>query len=361
MAQSLQLSDYAARFQALGAKAVHLRRIWRAWLGQGAWEMPPDKRFPAALEKEIPAIRAELEAIARFGIRQSAQADSVKLLVQLADGQVVESVLLPRQALCISTQVGCAVGCVFCATGRGGLVRQLTSAEIVAQAVCALKVRPAIKKIVFMGMGEPAHNWRAVREAIEFLADMAGFAHKQLVVSTVGDRRLFADLAQMRVKPALALSLHTVDEAKRRRLLPRSPAVPVDELLASALDYARTSKYPLQIEWTVIAGVNDSIDEVRALAHKIAGGYAMVNFIAVNPGAGAGFRRPARAHIEDMITVLRQTGIVATLRESAAQDIEGGCGQLRARFLARTSEDGTAQPQAPSPDGTSSCRDDCKN
>ncbi|MDO4938099.1 MAG: RNA methyltransferase [Sutterellaceae bacterium] len=339
MARSLHLSEFTQKFQALGAKPQHIRRIWRAWLGLGAWECPQANRFPAALEKELPNIRQELDALATFDYRQSQEVDSVKLIVHLADGEVVESVLLPRQALCISTQVGCAVGCVFCMTGKCGLIRQLSSAEIVAQVVCALKVRPETKKVVFMGMGEPSHNWKAVTEALAFLGDYAGFAHKQLVVSTVGDIRLFESLLTLPVKPALALSLHTTDNAKRKELLPNAKDISVEELLERTLTYAEASKYPAQIEWTVIEGVNDTFTEVERLAELIAGRYAMVNFIAVNPGPGSAFKRPAQAHIEDMITILRKRGIVATLRDSAAQDIEGGCGQLRAKYIAIQNEE----------------------
>ena len=333
MPKALELSDYNRRFAELGAKPGHIRRIWRAWFGQGGWEQPQDARFPAALEEEVPLIRAELESLLRFELRESREADSAKVIVELADGEMVEAVLLPRQALCVSTQVGCAVGCVFCMTGKGGLIRQLSSTEIVAQVAVARRLRPGIRKVVFMGMGEPSHNLRAVCEALEFLGNTAGFAHKQLVVSSVGDRRLFERLAVLSVKPAVALSLHTTDNDKRRVLLPHSPAIPVEELLDMTLSYAEATKYPAQIEWTLMAGVNDTPAEVERLAQLLAGRYAMVNFIAVNPVPDSGYLRPQREHIESLITILRRSGTVATLRDSAAQDIEGGCGQLRAKRL----------------------------
>lgn len=335
MARASELSDFIEEFTALGAKPEHVRRIWRAWLGMGSWQPPQSWRYPAALAECMDDIRARLEALVQFDHRQSSQAESGKLLVHLSDGECVESVLLPRQAVCVSTQVGCAVGCVFCMTGRSGLVRQLSSAEIVAQVVAARRVRPDLKKVVFMGMGEPSHNLRAVMAAVDFLADVAQFQHKQLVISTVGDERLFATLKAARVKPALALSLHTTDNEKRRRLLPHSRPIPVETLLQEATDYAAMSKYPLQIEWTLMAGVNDSEAEVERLADLIEGKLAMVNFIAVNPIEGSVYKRPERAHMEDLITILRRRRLVATIRDSAAQDIEGGCGQLRARVLAK--------------------------
>lgn len=329
MAREPNLSDFAEEFKSLGAKPEHIRRIWRAWLGQGSWMPPQSVQFPARLREALPLIQRRLESLVRFEHIESQQKDSGKLLVHLADGECVEAVLLPRQALCVSTQVGCAVGCVFCMTGRCGLIRQLSSAEIVAQVVAARRVRPDIKKVVFMGMGEPSHNLNAVMEAVEFLGDVAQFQHKQLVISTVGDERLFETIKNARVKPALALSLHTMDDEKRRKLLPHARTIPVEVLLQEATDYARMTKCPLQIEWTLMEGVNDSFEEVERLAELIEGEMAMVNFIAVNPIEESPFRRPLRTHMESLITVLRKRRIVATVRNSAAQDIGGGCGQLR--------------------------------
>jgi 23S rRNA (adenine2503-C2)-methyltransferase len=150
--------------------------------------------------------------------------------VELADGQMVESVLLPRDGLCVSSQVGCAVGCTFCMTGKSGLLRQLGSAEIVAQVVLARRIRP-VKKVVFMGMGEPAHNLDNVLEAIDFLGREGNIAHKNLVFSTVGDPRVFERLPAMQVKPALALSLHTTRDDLRASLLPRAPRISPAELV----------------------------------------------------------------------------------------------------------------------------------
>lgn len=338
MASIAQLSDFERDFTALGAKSSHIRRLWRAWLGRAPWHAEGHASFPKALTEKLPDIRERLDKLAHFELTESRQAESGKLLVALEDGACVEAVLLPRQALCISTQVGCAVGCVFCMTGKGGLQRQLSSAVIVAQYVSALRVRSDIKKVVLMGMGEPSHNREAVREAVEFLGNTAELAHKQIVVSTVGDERLFDALPTWSVKPALALSLHTTDFERRRRLLKNAPALTPEYLLERTLSYAEATKYPAQIEWTLMAGVNDTFEEVERLAELLDGRYAMVNFIAVNPIAESDFARPAQSHIEDLITVLRRRGIVATLRESAAQDIDGGCGQLRARKLAQATE-----------------------
>ena len=335
MTKSATLQSITEELRELGAKPRHIRRLFRAWMHLGDWTEKPSEHFPAALKEALPDVRARFESISSVLPVQSVEAESLKLIVGLADGECVESVLLPRDALCVSTQVGCAVGCLFCMTGKGGLRRQLTDAEILAQVSEALKLRPTLKKVVFMGMGEPSHNLQSVCRAVEFLGDVVGLAHKEIVVSTVGDTRLFERLPELTVKPALALSLHTTDNEKRRTLLPRASKLTVEELLEKTLAYAEATKYPAQIEWTLIAGVNDSFEEVERLSELIRGRYAMVNFIAVNAGANPEYKRPSNAHMQDLITILRNKGTVATIRESAAQDIEGGCGQLRARILER--------------------------
>lgn len=333
------LDELSALLSRLGGKPQHVRRLCRAWLGRAAW--PSDEaddarraKLPKPLLSAVPAVREALEgAVALRSRHPGADPASERLLVTLADGQTVEEVLLPRRGACVSTQMGCAVGCVFCMTGRHGLIRQLTDLEIAGQAALARALRPETKKIVFMGMGEPSHNLGSVLRAVNFLAAYGDFGHKDLVISTVGDERLFRALRESAVRPALAVSLHAVDDEKRRRLLPRGCRMDVRSLVDAAIDWAEFSGYPVQFEWTLMAGVNDSTAEIDALAAMLAGRYAMVNFIPVNAVPGSACRRPERAHCEALVRRLRSQGVIATLRDSAAQDVEGGCGQLRARVL----------------------------
>lgn len=291
--------------------------------------------LPLAMRNALPDLFGELNALARVHSEHAGNDGSARLLVALADGQTVETVLLPRDGVCVSTQVGCAVGCVFCMTGRSGLLRQLTSAEIVAQVVLARSRRP-VKKVVFMGMGEPAHNLDNVLEAIELLGVEGGIGHKNLVFSTVGDRRVFERLPQSVVKPALALSLHTTDHALRRRLLPRAPDITPDELVELGETYARRTGYPIQYQWTLLEGINDSEAELDGIVRLLAGRYAVMNLIPYNSGEGVegfDFRRPSWARAAEMARSLHQRGVLTKLRHSAGQDVEGGCGQLRARAL----------------------------
>ena len=322
----------------LGAAPCHEGRVLRAWV-QGRSLDTKRRRaedfLPLALRDELPGLFAELRGLARVHSEHADEHGSARLLVELADGQTVESVLLPRDGLCVSTQVGCAVGCVFCMTGRAGLLRQLSSGEIVAQVVLA-RSRRTVKKVVFMGMGEPAHNLDNVLEAIDLLGTAGGIGHKNLVLSTVGDRRVFERLPQATVKPALALSLHTTDVGLRRRLLPKAPDIGPAELVELGEAYARRTGYPIQYQWTLLEGINDTDAELEGIAQLLAGKYAVMNLIPYNRIEGFDYRRPSWERAAEMARVLHRRGILAKLRHSAGQEVEGGCGQLRARALSES-------------------------
>ena len=380
----MRISQLRHRLRDLGAKPCHEDRLLRGWSQVCSYDRkhsPAEAFFPTALRNELPAIEAELDKLARLrseypanghgshdrspplprtageganvALRALSNNDEVsRLLVELHDGQMVESVLLPRGGVCVSTQVGCAVGCVFCMSGRDGLLRQLGSAEIVAQVVLARR-RRTVSKVVFMGMGEPAHNLDNVLEAIELLGTYGNIGHKNLVLSTVGDRRVFERLMDTPspqpspsegrrserdkqslippVKPALAISLHTTDAALRARLLPHAPQIAIEELVELAEAYARATSYPIQYQWTLIAGVNDSDEEVERIAQLLAGKYAVMNFIPFNEVDGLGYRRPSYEQTAFMAYTLNRQGIYTRIRDSAGQEIEGACGQLRAR------------------------------
>ena len=329
----MRIEQIRSRLYGLGAKPAHVEGVLRAWTEAQPLDHGRAPNPPAAVRRALPALAAELAGLARLRSAHPGEDGSSRLLLELADGQTAESVLLPRDGLCVSTQVGCAVGCLFCMTGQGGLLRQLGSAEIVAQVVLGRSRQP-VKKVVFMGMGEPAHNMDNVLEAIELLGTLGGIGHKNLVFSTVGDRRVFERLPQGRVKPALALSLHSTRADLRATLLPQAPRIAPQELVDLAEDYARATGYPVQYQWTLLAGVNDGDEELEAIAGLLAGKYAVMNFIPYNAVDGLAFRRPTTERAIDMARHLLSRGILTKLRQSAGQDIEGGCGQLRARAAA---------------------------
>ncbi|HET8710438.1 MAG TPA: RNA methyltransferase, partial [Spongiibacteraceae bacterium] len=291
-----------------------------------------DGFLPLAVRDALPQLSEELDQLARIHSTHTAGDNSARLLVELGDGQMVESVLLPRNGVCVSTQVGCAVGCRFCMTGKSGLLRQVSSLEIVAQVVQARKIRK-VEKVVFMGMGEPAHNLDNVLEAIELLGTYGNFNHKKLVFSTVGDMRAFERLPQMNVKPALALSLHTTKKELREHLLPKAPKIAPAELIALGETYARSVGYPIQYQWTLLQDVNDGQDEWDEVIRLFKGKYAVLNLIPFNSAEGDDYQRPAVERITEIVHYLHRHGIFTTVRNSAGQDVDGGCGQLRARAI----------------------------
>ena len=347
----MRIADIRQRLHSLGAKPTHAQRLLRQWanaLPLAAGPRQPEHWLPTALRDALPTLVADWQSLATLQSQHPGDDGSVRLLVALADSQAVEAVLLPRDGLCVSTQVGCAVGCVFCMTGQAGLLRQVGSAEIVAQVALARSLRP-VKKVVFMGMGEPAHNLDNVLDAIDLLGTAGNIGHKNLVLSTVGDARLFerlmdratdtgTDTERSPVRPALALSLHTTKVALREQLLPRAPRLTPDWLVAQAEAYARATGYPVQLQWTLLAGINDGDDEVDALAALLAGKYMVLNLIPYNSVDGLDFKRPSWERAAEMARQLHRRGVLTKLRHSAGQDVEAGCGQLRARAAAPLAE-----------------------
>ncbi|MBS3910811.1 MAG: RNA methyltransferase [Hydrogenophaga sp.] len=329
----MRIEQLRERLRALGANPRHQQRVLRLWsqaLPQTSGRRQVEHFLPAALVAELPAIAQELAALATLESQHPGEDGSARLLVKLADGQLAETVLLPRDGVCVSTQIGCAVGCVFCMTGTTGLIRQVGSAEIVAQVVLARSLRP-VKKVVFMGMGEPAHNLDNVMEAIDLLGTAGNIGHKNLVFSTVGDPRVFEALPQGRVKPALALSLHTTRADLRAQLLPRAPRMTPEALVDAGEAYARATDYPIQYQWTLLDGINDSDDELDGIVRLLTGKYAILNLIPYNTVPELPYRRPSWEKAAAIARRLHQRGILTKLRQSAGQDVDGGCGQLRAR------------------------------
>ena len=332
----MRIQDIRERLRALGGKPCHEERVLRQWAQakpQAAGRRRPEDFLPMAIRLALPGLTDELSALATLQSQHPGEDGSARLLVALADGQAVESVLLPRDGLCVSTQVGCAVGCVFCMTGREGLLRHLGSAEMVAQVALARTLRP-VKKVVFMGMGEPSHNLDNVMEAIDLLGTAGAIGHKNLVFSTVGDPRVFERLLQGEVKPALALSLHSTNAELRAQLMPRAPRMAPAKLVALGEAYARATGYPIQYQWTLLEGINDTEEEIDGIVVLLKGKYALMNLIPYNSVPDLPYQRPSWEKAAALARSLHQRGVLTKLRHSAGQDVDGGCGQLRARASA---------------------------
>jgi len=277
-------------------------------------------------------------------VREEASADGEtrKVLLELHDGHHIESVLMPhhgaRNAVCVSTQAGCPMACAFCATGEMGLVRNLTSGEIVDQIRHWQRELGArgerVSHVVYMGMGEPFNNYDASLASARALIDPEefGISPRRLTISTCGVVPGIDALAAEGLPINLAVSLHAPDDPTRARIMPINRKWGVEEVLAAAARYVKRTKRRVTFEYVLLAGVNDSADTARSLAAAITRHGpkkdAHVNLIPYNPGAG-GFRRPSVERMEAFARVLQEAGIAATLRISKGQDIAAGCGQLK--------------------------------
>jgi 23S rRNA (adenine2503-C2)-methyltransferase len=257
---------------------------------------------------------------------------SVRLVVGLADGERVETVAMPVRAVCVSTQVGCAVACRFCASGLMGLKRNLTAREIVEQVVHARR-EMRIDRVVYMGMGEPSHNLAAVVEAVAWLRHQAAISPRKQTFSTVGSIAALQRLAEAPVRPCLALSLHAADDELRRRLVPNASSDPLRALVAAAGDYSRLQGVPVVFEWTLLAGVNDRDEDASRLVDLVKGVRGYVNFIRWNPVDGLDFRPTPIERALELREAVKAHGVLATIRASTGSDVDGACGQLRRRSL----------------------------
>ncbi len=259
-----------------------------------------------------------------------------KYLFRLDDGESVEAVKIPmdedRATLCISTQVGCAMGCQFCMTGTFGLARNLRPEEIVNQVCAALQDGP-IGNIVLMGMGEPLHNLDNVVTALKifYLDDGLGYGTRRVTLSTCGLVPEIAALSQ-KIKVNLAVSLNATTDEVRNRLMPINQRYPLSELMAVCRDYARQTKQRVTFEYILIGGVNDSIADAKRLVKLLHGVRCKVNLIAYNEHEGAEFKASTEESIKAFQSYLLQRDIVATLRASKGQDISAACGQLKGKL-----------------------------
>ncbi len=311
-------------------KALLARRIVAS--GRVPTETEFDRQGLRLAAGEAQGLRDWLAAgLATTVVEELRAADgTVKLLLGLVDGKKVETVAMPVGACCVSTQVGCAVGCRFCASGLFGVERHLSSDEIVEQVVHARRVM-RIDRVVFMGMGEPSHNLDAVMESVARIKDEVLISPRRQTFSTVGGVRPLERMRGFAVRPCLALSLHVACDARRRELLPNAHKDPLRDIVAAADAYSRDVGTPVQFEWTLLAGVNDGEADVEQLCELLQGVRGFVNFIVYNPVAGLPYAAPPRERIVAMVRAVKARGILATIRDSSGPDAQAACGQLRLR------------------------------
>jgi 23S rRNA (adenine2503-C2)-methyltransferase len=265
------------------------------------------------------------------------QDGSQKLIVRLADGARIQSVLMPdgdRLTLCLSTQVGCGFGCAFCFTGTMGVERNLTAGEIVGQLLVARRLLPPgarVTHIVYMGMGEPLANYAATVQSLRLLVDphAFGFSPRRITVSTVGLVTGIEKLASEGLRVNLAISLHATTDESRDRLMPVNKGFNLDALLAACRRFPLPMRQRMTFEYVLLDRVNDTSEDARRLVRLLKGVRAKVNLIPFNDWEGSGFQRPPLQRILGFQAILLEHGITATVRWSKGEDIGAACGQLK--------------------------------
>jgi 23S rRNA (adenine2503-C2)-methyltransferase len=268
--------------------------------------------------------------------RERSSDGTEKFLLRLADGRQIESVFIPdtpSMTFCISTQVGCAMACAFCLTGKMGLVRNLTAGEIVGQVrvlAHAVDLRDRAFNIVLMGMGEPLHNYDATMKALRMLADEHGFAlpPRRVTLSTVGLLPALERLAREPIMPNLAISLHAPTDVLRGDLVPLNKKYGIAEVINACKRFPVRKRSRITFEYVLLAGVNDRPEDARQLAKLLAGVKSKVNLIPLNAAPGIPFERPSDAAIDRFAQVLAERGVTVSVRKSRGRDIRAACGQL---------------------------------
>ena len=332
------------KFAAWGYKPSHAARVLRAFYAVSGWSKMDGRGVPRGL---LERVRSEFApAGAALAARQVASDGTTKLLLRLGDGRTVESVLMPdfredRAAGCISSQVGCAMGCDFCATTKTGFERNLTAGEIVEQFLALRREAHAVGRklqtIVFMGMGEPLLNLDAVLAAVERIADnkLGALGWRQITISTVGIVPGIDALTATGLNIHLAVSLHAPDDATRAKLLPMGKRFPIADILAAADRFEARRGRPVTIQYCLLAGVNDSVEQARLLAEVVGSRRMHINLLRYNPTGlslrGVAYEPSSDETAEAFAEVLRARKLVAHFRRSRGPDIDAACGQLRRR------------------------------
>jgi 23S rRNA (adenine2503-C2)-methyltransferase len=335
----LTLDQLTALFQQWGEPRFRAKQVWD-WLYTNPVDsfdrmanLPKPLRERLAAETTLGALEIVTERSSRDG--------TVKRLYRLPDGQLIESVLMPydddRRTACISTQAGCAMGCVFCATGQMGFARHLTAAEIVEQAVRYAALLHAegdrLSNIVLMGMGEPFHNYNNTIEAIRRLMDQLGIGARHITVSTVGLVPQIRRFAEEGLQVRLAISLHAATNDERSALLPVNRRWELDELLAACQEYIEKTGRRITFEWALIRGENDTPEQATMLGKLLQGMLCHVNLIPLNPTGGFDGKPSNTEAVNEFIDILERYGVSATVRVRRGIDIDAGCGQLKAAVL----------------------------
>ena len=348
--------ELSALISVWGLPGYRARQLWEWLYVRKVTDFDAMTSLPAELRARL-ADEFVLSRLEQTAELLSNDGQTVKRLLRLPDGQMIESVLMEyddqRRTACISTQAGCAMGCVFCATGQMGFARHLTAGEIVEQALIFARQLEAqgerLSNIVLMGMGEPFHNYDNVIEAIRRLNDPRGLniGQRHITVSTVGLVPAIQQFAEEGLQVKLAISLHAATDDERGKLLPINRRWPLRDLMDAVRDYIERTGRRVTFEWALIAGENDTPEQAERLGKLLQGVKAHVNLIPLNPTQNYAGRPSDPARVAAFQRVLTRYGVPSTVRVRRGIDIQAGCGQLKAevqrrqrRAAAVTEEDG---------------------
>lgn len=327
--------DWRDWCQAAGEKPYRAKQV-REWVTKRrVLDFARMSDLPLKLREQLEAEWTVLSS--RVHVNSAGEAQTGKLLLNLASGGDVECVLLraeERRTLCMSTQVGCAMGCVFCASGLEGLERNLEPFEMIEQMLHIRSLLPAeerLSHIVVMGMGEPLQNLDNLLEALEFATSPngLGIGARNITISTVGLPPKIVKLAESGKSYHLAVSLHAPNEELRRQIVPAAGRVALPDLLAAADEFRRITSRQVTFEYVLLGGVNDHPHNARELATLLAGRDAMINLIPYNPVAGLPYESPTGRRANQFAMLLREAGFTVKTRKRRGSDINAACGQLR--------------------------------
>ncbi|MEW6240406.1 MAG: 23S rRNA (adenine(2503)-C(2))-methyltransferase RlmN [Chloroflexota bacterium] len=337
----LDLPALASLLESWGQPAFRARQIWEG-LFRNFWDAPDRfTNLPVPLRTKL-ADSLRFDALETNTFIESSDGQTRKTLFKLHDGKVVEAVLMRydrRRTLCISSQAGCAMGCVFCATGQMGFKRHLSSGEIVAQVMHYARLLHAegqtVTNVVVMGMGEPFHNYDNTMAAIDRLNDPDGynFGARRFTISTVGLVPMIRRFADENRQVNLAISLHAADDDLRLSMLPVNKRYPIADLMDACRYYVNKTRRRLTFEWALINEVNDTPEQARRLASLLKGLLCHVNAIPLNPTSGYRGAATTRQRAQAFKESLEQAGVPCTIRMRRGIEIQAGCGQLAGNFV----------------------------
>lgn len=331
---SLELAQLEDFVESLGHRRFHARQIFRWIWKKGVTEPAGMTDLPQEL-RDILTTRAVVRTPEVLE-RNRSEDGTEKFVLRLQDGRQIESVFIPdtpSQTFCISTQVGCAMGCAFCLTGKMGLVRNLSAGEIAGQVrvlARALDMLHVPFNIVLMGMGEPLHNYDETMKALRMLADEhgLGLSPRRVTLSTVGLVPMLDRLATEPLMPNLAISLHATTEAQRAAIVPPTKKYSLHDIIEACRRFPLSKRSRITFEYVLLQGVNDTPEDARRLARLLAGIKGKVNLIPLNAATGIPFERPSDERIDQFARILAERGVVVSVRKSRGRDIRAACGQL---------------------------------